>query len=159
MNPFEKLNKNELFSIALEFDLPDLLKFCNLETRINDLICEKKDIWLQKLAEEFPENIDKINPKKTYQKLYWERLKEQLKYPGTVKELLNTKKLELSINKLSELPKEIGNLTNLQSLKLDFNELSELPKEISNLTNLQELDLSINELSELPKEIGKLTNL
>ena len=162
-NPFEKLNRDELFSIALEFDLPDLLKFCNLETRINDLICEQKDIWFRKIKSELSEkdytkdeNFIKQNPKRYYIGMY---LKEKLKYSGSVQELLNAEELKLINNKLKEIPKEIGKLTNLRKLDLGMNQLKEIPKEIGNLTNLNYLSLWNNELTEIPKELGNLTNL
>jgi small GTP-binding protein len=68
-------------------------------------------------------------------------------------------KLDLSRNKLSELPAEIMQLVNLTTLNLSWNQLSELPAEITQLVNLTTLDLLGNELSELPAEITQLANL
>ena len=42
---FSKLPKDVLFKIALEFSLPQLLKFCSSSKRINQLVCEKDDIY------------------------------------------------------------------------------------------------------------------
>ena len=66
----ETLRKDELFKIALEFDLPDLLRFCTSSKKINEKICQRNDIWLIKLKE-FPNNhklklSPKLSPKETY---------------------------------------------------------------------------------------------
>ncbi len=53
----EKLEKDQLFLLATELDLPELLSFCSSSKRINDLICKRNDIWLYKLNKEFPENL------------------------------------------------------------------------------------------------------
>ncbi|MGQ4646768.1 leucine-rich repeat domain-containing protein [Lyngbya aestuarii] len=79
--------------------------------------------------------------------------------PAEIGQLTNLKSLYLSGNQLSSLPAEIGQLTNLKSLYLSGNQLSSLPAEIGQLTNLKSLYLSGNQLSSLPAEIGQLTNL
>jgi hypothetical protein len=67
--------------------------------------------------------------------------------------------LNLSHNRLTALPPELGKLTQLQSLYLGGNQLEALPKEIGNLTKLQTLDLADNRLATLPKELGMLPRL
>ena len=57
--------------------------------------------------------------------------------------------LNLSDNKIQEIPKEMINLTNLQWLHLDNNGIKEIPKEISNLINLIRLYLENNEIKEI----------
>ncbi|EMY12742.1 leucine rich repeat protein [Leptospira weilii str. Ecochallenge] len=87
---------------------------------------------------------------------------EQGTYTDLTNALQNPSKvrvLNLSFQKLSTLPKEIGELQNLQTLDLFDNKLTVLPKEILQLQNLQRLDLSHNQLTILPKEIGQLQNL
>jgi len=94
-----------------------------------------------------------------------------------IAKLTNLTTLDLSGNRLSELPMEITKLTNLTALYLgdqqlsginnknrimyiwSGNQLSELPAEITQLVNLTTLDLSGNRLSELPAEITQLANL
>ena len=155
------LNTDELFSIAINLDLLDLLNFCNSSKRINELVCKKDAIWLYKINKDFPNSLENSlkNPKLCYQRLYWKNLKNKLKYEGTVEKLLNVKELYLSYFQLTEIPKEIGNLYNLQKLNFSGNQLTEIPKEIGNLHKLQELNLFDNKLTEIPKEIGNLHNL
>lgn len=64
-----QLSINELYSIAVLLDYDDLLRFCSSNKRINDLICNKNDIWNYRLLKDFPDNSIKINPRKVYQKL------------------------------------------------------------------------------------------
>ena len=53
----------------------------------------------------------------------------------------------------------LSQLERLTDLDLSFNKLTNLPSEISKLTNLANLDLSNNKLTSIPSEISKLTNL
>ena len=152
----EHLNTNELFSIAIMLDLPDLLSLCKSSNRINQLICQRNDIWFYKLNKEFPNFELYKTPKFTYE---LNLLKLQLNYEHSIEQLYNTNILYLDNNNLSELPKEIGNLINLEILYLNMNNVTELPKEIGNLTNLKYLNLNDNNLTELPKELGNLNKL
>ena len=67
--------------------------------------------------------------------------------------------LNLSNNKLTQLPVEIGQLSQLTMLDVSYNNLTQLPVEIGQLTQLTTLHLSHNKLSQLPVEIGELTQL
>jgi len=79
--------------------------------------------------------------------------------PREIGQLTRLTHLNLSYNQLTQLPTEIGNLTQLTCLYLSSNRLTQLPKEIGNLTQLTHLDLSYNKLTQLPSEIGQLTRL
>jgi len=61
--------------------------------------------------------------------------------------------LNLSNNRLTTLPNDIGNLCSLNELFLQYNCLTRLPDSICDLSMLEELDVKNNRLSELP---GKL---
>lgn len=67
--------------------------------------------------------------------------------------------LNLSFNKLTELPAEIGKLVKLEWLVVENNQLTALPAEIGKLERLKILDLENNQLTKLPEEIGKLVKL
>ena len=65
--------------------------------------------------------------------------------------------LNIYVEDLTELPKEIGNLNNLIVLEIECPNLNELPKEIGNLNNLGSLTIECPNLKELPKEIWNLS--
>ena len=67
--------------------------------------------------------------------------------------------LDLSEERLSKLPPEIGRLTNLTALDLSRNQITVIPPEIQCLTNLTALDFSRNQITVIPPEIQCLTNL
>ena len=70
----ERLNRDELFRLAIEMDLPLLINFCNSNKKINELVCRSNDIWLYKLNTEFPGyknlNLENRSFKKLYEELY-----------------------------------------------------------------------------------------
>ena len=68
------LNKDILFSIAMELDMPALLNFCVVNKNINEKICENKYVWLAKLKKDFSFIFDDYrkdeDPKLAYKFLY-----------------------------------------------------------------------------------------
>ncbi|KAK3030952.1 hypothetical protein RJ639_036690 [Escallonia herrerae] len=70
------------------------------------------------------------------------------------------KTLDLSRNRLRELPTEVGELMNLRYLNLSHNLLLDLPETVCDLCNLQTLKLvACDHLKRLPQGIGKLISL
>lgn len=67
--------------------------------------------------------------------------------------------LNLSGNKLTELPDSIGNLSQLQFLWIMSNQLTHLPESIGNLSQLRQLWLQENQLTHLPESIGNFSQL
>jgi Leucine-rich repeat (LRR) protein len=68
-------------------------------------------------------------------------------------------KLDLSKQKLKEIPEEIRKFKNLQVLNLSRNRLRGAPSWIGELKNLQRIDLSNNKLEVLTDSIGSCGNL
>lgn len=77
------LNSDDLFSIAILMDLPDLLSFCKSSKYVNEKLCKKDNIWLYKLNEEYP-NFREFresqikNKDKSYKELYMDMVKNSL---------------------------------------------------------------------------------
>ena len=67
--------------------------------------------------------------------------------------------LNLSNNRLKQLPQEICLLINLKRLKLEFNRLRELPLQFHALYKLEKLTLNDNELTSLPPNLVNLKRL
>ena len=156
----EKLNKDELFTIAVELNLPSLLKFCSINKRIYEKIHNNDDIWNYKLNKLFPDYKSlklEMKPSEIYRLLYFLKVKCRLYHD--IHELCNTEILDLSHKNLKHLPKEIGQLKKLRFLYLSYNGLITIPKEICQLKNLERINLAHNKLNIIPKEIGQLNNL
>jgi len=69
------------------------------------------------------------------------------------------KGVDVSCNKLLELPKSVLFFVNLEDLYLSDNQLSYLPEAIRCLTNLSKLQLSNNLFKTIPLCVGHLKNL
>ena len=151
------LDRDELFQIALELDLPSLFAFCSTN-RKNKTVCERDEFWRAKLRKDFPGYNIAGKPRESYSLLYsLNILKNKLDLRGNLVDIY--KMTNLILPGIPELPKEIGKLVKLESLQINLSGLKEIPKEIGNLTKLTSLDLSYNDLTTLPKEIGNLKNL
>lgn len=82
--------------------------------------------------------------------------------PAEVFQMKNLQYLDLSNNALIQLPDEIQNLGQLQEIQLANNQISTISSKIDELAFLQKLDLSNNQLTTLPdimSNLGKLEEL
>jgi len=79
--------------------------------------------------------------------------------PAGVFELTNLEYLVLFKNKITVIPPEIGTLKKLRVLDISRNKIEVLPPEIGELTELRTLILNQNLIAALPPEIGNLKNL
>lgn len=96
-----------------------------------------------------PLSVKKLQLKK-------QKLKE---FPTEILQLENLEYLDLSNNKISEIPKGIGSLKHLRTLKLHKNAFLTFPEVLTNLDSLENLDLSRNPIDEVPEPISNLQNL
>ncbi|CAH8521433.1 unnamed protein product [Schistosoma turkestanicum] len=67
--------------------------------------------------------------------------------------------LDLSRNKISQLPDDINSLISLEELLLSENKLTSLPNTICHLKELRTLDVSYNRLINLPGDLYLLRNI
>lgn len=74
-------------------------------------------------------------------------------------EFPNLQWLDLSKNRLKQIPPQLGMLKKLKKLILNKNKIESIPAEIGELEDLRILIISQNELETLPEEIGKLKKL
>ena len=78
----ETFNKDELFSLAIKLDLPDLIALCQTNKRFHEALYFPDTIWLFLLKTYFPSHDQfnlKLSPRETYNLLYQlTQLKEKL---------------------------------------------------------------------------------
>ena len=157
------MNDDILFEIFKWLPIIDLLNASLTCIQFNNVALDDY-LWHGFCERDYPEDYKLYHEDsylETYKACYQlSRLMDKCKEKYKLDELYNLKKLYLSNNKLSEVPKELGQLINLRFLHLSTNKLSEVPKELSQLTNLRHLGLSNNKLLEIPKELRcrKLVN-
>ncbi|XP_068115845.1 PH domain leucine-rich repeat-containing protein phosphatase 2 isoform X2 [Hyperolius riggenbachi] len=86
----------------------------------------------------------------------------QINSPGGVSSLCRfsqLKVLNLSHNKLGDLPHELCQISTLTELNVSCNGLTDLPPQVGQLLCLQTLNLDGNSLTSLPEELGSLQQL
>ena len=147
----ETASKDILFTVAMNLELPSLLKWCASNSRINKNVCQNEHLWRSKLLQDYPD-YQKFelsrSLRETYVFLY------QLSY---IKKLLNTnkslceiflrKQIDLSNKRLKKVP--AFDLPNLEELNLSYNQLTEVP--VFHMPNLQMLNLENNKLIKVPE--------
>ncbi len=156
---FETLPNDVIYEIMYNLDIHELINLC--QTHKQHIYCQDERLW-QKLYLQHFKDLTLIKDtwfnqfKLAYQ---LQTLIKKLKLTYTIYKLYNLKILDLSSEKLQNIPPEIGNLHNLQELYLSDNQIEIIPPEIGLLHNLQELHLSHNQIQSMPPELGNLHNL
>ena len=66
------MNRDVLFSIALELDLPDIVNLCRTSMKVNEYVCRNRNFWINKIKKDYPKvPIEKIqDPRSLYRKLF-----------------------------------------------------------------------------------------
>lgn len=73
--------------------------------------------------------------------------------------ILSLKRLDLSHNSISVIPKEISSLLNLKELWLQHNPIVTFPVGLQDMPKLEVIDISHTLIEEIPTEIANLTKL
>jgi hypothetical protein len=76
--------------------------------------------------------------------------------PPGLQELSRLTDLDLSHNRIEQLPEGIARLVDLERLLLRGNRLAALPPSLTALTRLAHLDLANNQFAEIPRWLGRL---
>ncbi|KAL6175444.1 hypothetical protein ACLB2K_052085 [Fragaria x ananassa] len=79
--------------------------------------------------------------------------------PMDIGKLINLQRLVLAENLIDRLPMHVSKLESLKVMTLDSNRITSLPDELGQLVRLERLSISKNSLSCLPETIGSLRNL
>ncbi|KAJ1406260.1 Leucine-rich repeat [Sesbania bispinosa] len=79
--------------------------------------------------------------------------------PVEISKLVNVQRLVLADNLIERLPVNLGKLQSLKLINLDGNRITSLPDELGQLVRLERLSISGNLLTSLPSTIGSLRNL
>ena len=145
----EFASKDVLFSIAMGLDLPDILRWCRSNSRVNNVVCNNPNVWRNKLLRDYPD-YEKFNLERSLKETYVFMYQLSL-----IKDLLNSNEslYDIFLSKNLYLPpglKKIPafDLPNLQLFYLVDSHLTKIPA--FNLPNLKELYLSHNQLTEVP---------
>lgn len=78
---------------------------------------------------------------------------------SALRAMSNLKELDLSRNRIKELPQDLSYLSKLKVLNLSSNRLTQLSAGIGQLTDLENLDCSSNDLSALPSALFDLNKI
>ncbi|KAK3094165.1 hypothetical protein FSP39_024892 [Pinctada imbricata] len=105
---------------------------------------------------EFPEEINKLTKNLRTLDLSENKIQD---LPSSLGNFSHLKSINLSSNRLESVPEELGNLKKIESLSLEKNCLSGIPSSFSKLTNLRTVNLSENRLSMFPTSLNGLKNL
>jgi hypothetical protein len=131
------------------------LRIENSNIHFNHNVKNLKELGVMELYHDtLSENLLEIGTLKKLSELVMENC-NLTRIPDTIFSLGQLLKLDLSLNKLTNIPEAIGNLIAVKEIKLNDNQLLEIPNTISALSNLTGIDISNNLLTTLPEGIAE----
>lgn len=65
-----ELNPDVLRMLAMELDLPSIIKFCKTNKTVNKSVCQNNMFWRNKLYRDFPDALTDIPSGAKYEKIY-----------------------------------------------------------------------------------------
>jgi len=80
-------------------------------------------------------------------------------FVNTVKAIKTLKELNLSINLLTNLPKNIGELSQIEKLNISCNNLNDFPKSVKEIKGLDSLQMEDNMFTDQIKSLNKLKDI
>ncbi|XP_047181766.1 LOW QUALITY PROTEIN: plant intracellular Ras-group-related LRR protein 7 [Vigna umbellata] len=104
----------------------------------------------------FPDEIIKLDTSVRTLDLTHNRIVD---IPMEINKLINIQRMVLAENLIERLPVSLGKLQSLKLLNLDGNRITSLPDELDQLVRLERLSVSRNLLASLPMTIGSLRNV
>lgn len=113
--------------------------------------------WAQSHKTYYSIEEAKRNPELVY---HLDLSKQKLKQvPEDILLFSNLESLSLRKNKLKEIKLDLSSLTQIKTLNLSKNKLNNIPKWVYQLPKLEELNLSQNPINKIDPEINQLTLL
>ncbi len=79
--------------------------------------------------------------------------------PRRLPYMSSLREVDLSSNRIVEMPFDIGELHKLRILNLSYNFLASLPPSIGDLVILRQLNVAHNVMESLPEQVGELKRL
>jgi len=84
---------------------------------------------------------------------------EMESFVSTIKAIKTLKELNLSVNLLTNLPKNIGELSQIEKLNISCNNLNDFPKSVREIKGLDSLQMEDNMFTDQVKSLNKLKDI
>lgn len=125
-------SKDIITSLALQYDLPTLLNYCQTSKRINDLTCNNNFFWILKLKKDFGISFNDVVTDIREAKDYYKKLTEWIrKYPDINRlyfDAISDNRLDLlkiALHRRADINYQINNMSTplVRAFYLGFDEI------------------------------------